>query len=164
MRGEAGIGKSRLARRFVSTRAARRASATFAVSASPFHGDDPLHPVAIALRRLARPGGVGAQGALDRLRRLLLLDDADAKDQMRLAALADLLSLAGEREAAVLGSLTPERLRALTLDALVTGAARIARRRPLLLLVEDAHWLDPTTLELVERLLRRPRATASWYC
>ena len=152
-RGEAGIGKSRLARRFVATRAARGAGATFAFFASPFHGDDPLQPVVTALRSLVRLGGGGAQSALDRLRSLLLLDDASAEDEMRLAALADLLGLAGEREAAVLGGTTPARLRALTLDALVAGTVRVASTRPLLLLVEDAHWLDPTTLELVERVV-----------
>ena len=65
VRGEAGIGKSRLARRFVATRAARRASATFAVFASPFHGDDPLQPVAAALRRIGASGwrrGAGCVG------------------------------------------------------------------------------------------------------
>jgi class 3 adenylate cyclase/predicted ATPase len=153
VRGEAGIGKSRLARRFIATRAERGTSAVFTFFASPFHGNDPLHPVVAALRGLVRPGGAGAQGALDRLRRLLLADDAGAEDEKRLAALADLLDHAGEREAALLVGTTPARLRSLTLDALATGAARVARARPLLLLVEDVHWLDPTTLELVERVV-----------
>jgi class 3 adenylate cyclase len=157
VRGEAGIGKSRLARRFVSTRAARGASATFTIAASPFHGDDPLQPVTFALRGLARPGGAG-QDTLERLRCLLLLDQASAEDDMRLAALADLLGVAGEREAAVLGRITPARLRALTLDSLATAVARVAGTRPLLLLVEDAHWLDPTTLELVERVVAESTA------
>jgi class 3 adenylate cyclase/predicted ATPase len=155
VRGEAGIGKSRLARRFVATRAARGASATFAVFASPFHGDDPLQPVAAALPGWARLGGAEASDALDRLRRRLLLDEAGAEDDARLAAVAELLGVAGEREAALLEGTTPARLRALTLDALVTSAARVAQMRPLLLLVEDAHWLDPTTLELVERVVAK---------
>jgi class 3 adenylate cyclase/predicted ATPase len=153
VRGEAGIGKSRLARRFITTRAARGASATFTVSGSPFYGDDPLQPVAVALRGLARSGRADAQDALDRLRRLLLLDHTGAEDNMRLAALADLLGLAGEREAAMLAGITPARLRALTLDSLATAVARVAGMRPLLLVVEDAHWLDPTTLELLERVV-----------
>jgi class 3 adenylate cyclase len=68
VRGEAGIGKSGLARRFVATRAEGGTSAALTFFASPFHGNDPLQPVVAALRGLVRPGGVGAQGALDRLR------------------------------------------------------------------------------------------------
>jgi predicted ATPase len=157
VRGEAGIGKSRLARRFIADRAARRASATLAFFASPFHGDDPLQPVTAALRVLARPAGGGPRGPLDRLRRLLLLDKS-SEDEARFAALAELLGLGGEREAALLEGTTPSQLRALTLDALVVGVARVAETRPLLLVVEDAHWLDPTTLELLDRVVAEATA------
>ena len=176
VRGEAGIGKSRLARRFLVTREARGASSHFAVFGSPFHGDDPLWPAAAALRGLLhasaaldlardlrRPAALrgllhaSAAGALpdalQRLRRLLLRDATDPAAEARLAALAELLGFAREQEAAHLRDATPSRLKALTLDALVAGVADFARTRPLLLLVEDVHWFDPTTLELVGRLV-----------
>ena len=158
VRGEAGIGKSRLVRRFTATRNARGASAAFAVFASPFHGDEPLQPMIAALRGMVGQGGGGEPGRLERLRRLLLLNNVGAEEEVRFAALAELLGLAGHREAAQLEGMTPVRLRTLTLEAVVSAVARIARSRPLLLLVEDAHWLDPTTLDLVHHLAREAAA------
>jgi predicted ATPase/class 3 adenylate cyclase len=176
VRGEAGIGKSRLARRFLVTREARYASSHFAMFGSPFHGDDTLWPAAAALRGLLqasaaldlardlrRPPALrgllhasaaeAPPDALHGLRRLLLRDGTDPAAEARLAALAELLGFAQEHEAAHLRDATPSRLKALTLDALVAGVTDFARTRPLLLLVEDAHWFDPTTLELVGRLV-----------
>lgn len=152
VRGEAGIGKSRLARRFVATRRNRGASVAFALFASPFHVDEPLQPVIAALQGLVSQDDGRGPDRLDWLRRVLLLGHAGADDEARFAALADLLGLAGEREAALLDGITPGRLRTLTLEALVTAMVRVERTRPLLLLIEDAHWLDPTTLDFVERV------------
>ncbi|MFO1208426.1 MAG: AAA family ATPase [Amaricoccus sp.] len=152
LRGEAGIGKSRLARQFVAGRAARRASLSIGISASPFYVDEPLWPVAVALRSLVMPSGAETPNALRRLDRLLL-QGGGPEDGLRLAAVATVLHMAGDREAALLADITPARLRALTLDALVALVLRAAALRPVVLVVEDVHWLDPTTLELVERLV-----------
>ena len=51
--------------------------------------------------------------------------------------------MAGGLEAALLADITPARLRALTLDALVAVVVRAAALRPVALVVEDVHWLDP---------------------
>ena len=153
VRGEAGMGKSRLARHFLVTRAARGASSHFAVFGSPFHGDDPLWPTVAALRDLVHASAAQAPDALYRLRQLLFGDVTDTAAKVRLSALAELLGFAREREAAHLRDVTPTRLKELTLDALVAGVAHFARTRPLLLLVEDAHWFDETTLELLDRLV-----------
>ena len=154
IRGEAGIGKSRLARHFLVTRAPHGASSQFAVFGSPFHSDDPLWPAATALRRLLNASDAALPDALHRLRRLLMRDTTDTIiAEARLAALAELLGFAGHHEAIHLRDATPSRLKELTLDALVTGVAHSAGTRPLLLLIEDAHWFDPTTLELVDRLV-----------
>jgi predicted ATPase len=112
-----------------------------------------MWPVAAALRSLVHSRGAGPSDELDRLRRLLQLGMADTVEEARLAAVAELLGVAGDREAAHLRDMAPQRLKALTLDALATGVACNARIRPLVLLVEDAHWLDPTTLEFVERVI-----------
>ncbi|MFO1143727.1 MAG: AAA family ATPase [Amaricoccus sp.] len=152
LRGEAGIGKSRLARQFVAGRAARRASLNIGVSASPYYVDEPLWPVATALRSLVMPSGAESPNALRRLDRLLF-KGSGPEDGLRLAAVATILNMAGDREAALLADITPARLRALTLDALVAVIVRVTALRPVVLVVEDVHWLDPTTLELVERLV-----------
>lgn len=159
LRGEAGIGKSRLIQHFIAHRAERDASVAVTIHASPFYRDDPLRPFAVALRTTlrARPavaaeaGGAPARrrGALDRLRGFL---ESGAEHETQLAALADLIGVAGPREAALLRDAPPARLRALTLDALAELAASAARRRPMLLVIEDAHWLDPTSLALAARV------------
>ena len=51
--------------------------------------------------------------------------------------------------------LTPQQRRARTLAVLVEQLAGLARRRPVLMVLEDAHWIDPTTLELVGQALDR---------
>jgi predicted ATPase len=112
-----------------------------------------MWPVAVALRGLVHSSNTVAPDALRRLRRLLQFDKANTLEEARVAALAELLGFAGEHESARLGSATPSRLKELTLDALVAGAAQTALVRPLVILIEDAHWLDPTTLELVERVI-----------
>jgi predicted ATPase len=55
--------------------------------------------------------------------------------------------------------LTPEQQRARTLQALVDQLLGLARRQPVLVVVEDAHWIDPTTLELLELALDRLERT-----
>ncbi len=52
-------------------------------------------------------------------------------------------------------SLTPQAQRARTLDALVEQLLGLAKKAPVLMVLEDAHWIDPTTLELIELCLGR---------
>src|SRR3954468_8894912 len=51
----------------------------------------------------------------------------------------------------------PRQKRELTLTALVGQLERLTRRRPVLFIFEDAHWADPTSLELLERVAERVR-------
>ena len=51
--------------------------------------------------------------------------------------------------------LTPQAQRTRTLRALIDQILGLARQQPVLLVLEDAHWIDPTTLELVEQALDR---------
>jgi predicted ATPase len=57
-------------------------------------------------------------------------------------------------------NLTPERQKQRTLEVLVEQVAGLARKQPVLAICEDAHWIDPTTLEmfglLIERVQRLP--------
>jgi predicted ATPase/class 3 adenylate cyclase len=152
VRGEAGIGKSRLVRQFIAGRLAARASLSISIAASSFNVDEPLWPVAMALRGLVRPPVPGSPTALRRLGRLLL-DRNGPEEGVRLAAVAKMLGMAGEREDGLLADITPAQLRALTLEVLSGALARAAAARPLVLLVEDTHWLDPTTLDLVEQVV-----------
>jgi predicted ATPase len=54
--------------------------------------------------------------------------------------------------------LTPEQRRRGTLEALISQLVGLARRRPVLMILEDAHWVDPTSLEAFGRTVDRIRA------
>ena len=66
--------------------------------------------------------------------------------------LAALLGLSIEERYGVL-SLTPQQQRTRTLQALVTQLIELSRNKPVLFVLEDAHWIDATTLELVDLCL-----------
>src|SRR5215469_9776464 len=65
------------------------------------------------------------------------------------ACLADLLSLPVS-ETHPLPNLSSQRKKAKTLDALIRQLERLANRQPLLMVFEDAHWIDPTSRELLD--------------
>jgi predicted ATPase len=65
--------------------------------------------------------------------------------------MANMLDLAGEDE---LPAMSASRRRNLVLDTVADALLAMSRERPLLLLFEDTHWIDPTSLDLVARLLR----------
>jgi predicted ATPase len=52
-------------------------------------------------------------------------------------------------------AMAPQRQREATIDVLVEQVAGLARRRPVLSVFEDLHWADPTTLEMLDRLVGR---------
>jgi len=54
--------------------------------------------------------------------------------------------------------LTPERQKQRTLEILVEQAAGLASKQPVLVICEDAHWIDPTTLEMFGLLIERCRS------
>lgn len=142
--GEAGIGKSRLLRQLRQA-AAPGPSRTVCWQGSPFHGDSPLWPVACELQRSLDGGGP------EELERLV--GDAGLDPGQAVPPLAALLGLpAGSRHPPMPQSAAIRRQRLLAaLIDLVRGIAR--QRPPLLLILEDAHWADPTTLQLVRLLL-----------
>lgn len=153
LRGEAGIGKSRLVQRFLATRACRERSIVFAAQGSPYHIDSPLQPVAAALRGLTPGAEANPERTLRRIRRLLRLIGTNQQERASVAALADLLELGGTREESLLSDVMPAQLKQLTMNGLALSVARVARHTPLILVVEDAHWLDPTSLELLDRIV-----------
>ena len=54
--------------------------------------------------------------------------------------------------------LTPEQRRQRTLEALVSQMEALTRQNPVLMIFEDAHWTDPTSLELFGRVVDRVRS------
>jgi predicted ATPase len=73
-----------------------------------------------------------------------------------IALLADVLSLpASERRP--LPSLSPQRKKQRTLEALTRHVEVLAHRQPILMVFEDAHWIDPTSRELLDLMIESVR-------
>lgn len=147
--GEPGIGKSRLLRALrerVNEGSAAGAVRWLSLQATPYTQNTPLDPVVSLLRRaLALEPGGSTREQLDALLRAFSLGEA-------LPLFASLLELplAG---AAAGPALPPERQREDTLEALVALLVEMAQREPVVLLVEDLHWLDATTVAWLDRLI-----------
>ncbi len=146
--GEAGIGKSRLAVALGSALAGQD-HLVLRYQCSPQHKDSPLWPVAEQLRwsaGLARESD--EQGKLASLEALLRRAGPDPGEALPL--LADLLGIAWNGPPVMLSA---QEKRSRTLGALVDQLLGLARQKPVLLLFEDVHWIDPTTLDLAEQVL-----------
>ncbi|MEP3332312.1 adenylate/guanylate cyclase domain-containing protein [Sedimentitalea sp.] len=143
--GEAGIGKSHLMQAFDET--LPDAHRKLVWQCSPSHSESPLWP---AIQQIVRAVGIdatfGLGETLDRLK--VYLDEIGADRERLLPHLAGLLGFDGQQENEVAPT-TPLQKRADALLALVELLQNLAIRAPVLLLIEDAHWIDPTTLELV---------------
>ena len=146
--GEAGIGKSRLARALLDA-CAGEPCARFLWQCSPYHTGSALWPV---IQALSRSAGLLAQDstdtALDKLEALAGRGEEAARAVCHAARAQRQPAL----RAAGHGAADAARAHA---GAAGRAAARDGRAAPLLLVVEDAQWIDPTTLELIERCLER---------
>ncbi len=139
--GEPGIGKSRLAR---EVRNRLPPDAWLECQCDAESGASPLQPIVSMLSTMPEP-----------IERLLERHGLDVSQTLPL--FADLLS-APLPAGIVPLRLAPERQKELTLSAIVTLLFRMSRTRPLLFAVEDLHWADPTTLELLTTLVGATRA------
>jgi len=148
--GEAGIGKSRIAEALME--ALENSDHTrIRYQCSPYHTDSALHCATQHLSLAARfEPGDDESTRLDKLEALLARGTQDVRAQASL--IAPLLGLDGTGRYGPL-DLDPEQLRARTLRSMVDQLTGLARSRPVLWVIEDAHWIDPTTLELVELTL-----------
>ena len=147
--GEAGIGKSRLVREFRQV-LTETGGVVFQARCSPEHANSAFHPLVESLRNQLRVGASDSPATiLARLRPMV--PGAEELDDEAGALLADLLSLPVPERHPILER-SAERRRQLTVDLLVTLARRLVRDSPGCLVVEDIHWLDPSTAEFLDRL------------
>jgi class 3 adenylate cyclase len=148
--GEAGIGKSRIAEALVES-VACEPHFLLRYQCSPYHADSALYP---AIQQLTHAAGFAAGDSDDRRMDQLETLLARATDDICEAAplVAVLTGLDGTVRYGAL-TLTPQQRRSRTLAVLVDQLTGLAKRRPVLWMIEDAHWIDPTTLELVELAL-----------
>ena len=157
--GEAGIGKSRLTAALLE-RLATEPHTRLRYFCSPQHTDSALYPIISQMERAA--GFVHddtAQAKLDKLDAVLAQTSTSKQDA---ALFAEMLSLPNDGRYPAL-DLTPEQRRQRTLEALISQMEALARQNPVLMIFEDAHWTDPTSLEAV-RSGRGPDSQPSVCC
>jgi len=152
--GEPGIGKSRLTR-VLRERIAGERHAALRYQCSPYHLNSALYPFTEQLEFAA---GFTREDTpeqkLDKMEAML----AGGPEQRAEAAplLAALLSLPGERYPPL--NLSPQKQKEKTLEALTGQIEALSRRQPVLMVFEDAHWIDPTSQEVLNALVPRIRA------
>src|SRR5262245_51286621 len=149
--GEPGIGKSRLAHALLE-RLADEPHTRLRYYCSPYHVNSALHPV---IEQLERAAGFEPEDRPERKLDKLELLIRGTDDVAAVAPLfAALLSIpAGSRYGAL--NMSAQRQRELTIAALLDQLGGLAARQPVLMVLEDSHWLDPTSTELFERVIER---------
>jgi class 3 adenylate cyclase/DNA-binding SARP family transcriptional activator len=143
--GEPGIGKSRIAESLLGALEGEP-HARMRFFCSPHHTNSPLYPFIAQLERAAgfEPGN-SAAAKLDKLEALLKNAPRD------LALIADLLSVSTDGRCPVLEVSSAQQKREMTLSALLHRLEGMAAQSPVLIVFEDAHWIDPTSLDLLDR-------------
>ena len=152
--GEAGIGKSRLAAA-LAERVAGEPHTRLRYQCSPYHTNSALRPFIAQLERAAgfKTDDTSEQ-RLDKLEAVLAMGASQVQTVAPL--FAALLSLPfGGRYPPL--ALSPTQQRRRTLAALLDQFEGLARRQPILLSFEDAHWADATSLELLDLTVERVR-------
>jgi class 3 adenylate cyclase/predicted ATPase len=152
--GEAGIGKSRLTAALLESLAGEPHT-RLRYFCSPQHTDSPLYPI---IDQMERAAGLAydddPQAKLDKLDAMLAQTSTSIEDA---ALFAEMLSLPNDGRYPAL-DLTPEQRRQRTLEALISQLEALTRSTPVLMLFEDAQWIDPSSLEVLGRVVDRIRS------
>jgi class 3 adenylate cyclase len=151
--GEPGIGKSRLTFALLE-RLVGEPHTRLRYFCSPQHTDSTLYPIISQMQRAARfTHDETIEAKLDKLDDLLSRSFTHPQDA---SLLADMLSLPNDGRYPKF-DLLPERQRQKTLEALTAQLEGLSRSTPVLMVFEDVHWIDPTSLETVSRTVERIR-------
>jgi class 3 adenylate cyclase/predicted ATPase len=147
--GESGIGKSRLTFALLE-QLAREPHIRLRYVCSPQHTDSALYPIISQLMRAAAlEGDDSPQAKLDNLDALLAQSSTSPEDA---SIVAELLSLPNDGRYPPV-EVEPQLRRQKTLEALCSQLEALAGISPVLIIFEDAHWTDPTSLELFARVV-----------
>lgn len=149
--GEAGIGKSRLTAALLE-RLAGEPHTRLRYVCSPQHTDSALYPI---IGQMERAAGLAhddtLHARLDKLDTLLAQTSTSIGDA---SLFAEMLSLPNDGRYPAL-KLTPQQHRQRTFEALISQLEALTRQSPVLIIFEDAHWTDPTSLEAFGRIVAR---------
>jgi class 3 adenylate cyclase/predicted ATPase len=150
--GEPGIGKSRIAAA-LHERIQGDKHIRLRYFCSPRYQDSALYPIIAQLERAA--GFAREDGTAEKLRKLQAVLTTTSPQCAEFALLAELLSLSDHDSMAVVRDMAPWRKRQKTLEALLLQLDALASRQPVLIVFEDVHWIDPTSLELLGLMVER---------
>ena len=149
--GEPGIGKSRLTAALLE-RLATEPHTRLRYFCSPQHTDSAFYPIISQMERAAGfTHDDTAQAKLDKLDAVLAQTSTSNQDA---ALFAEMLSLPNDGRYPAL-ELAPQQRRQRTLEALNAQVEATDVTAPVLMIVEDAHWIDPTSLEVFGRTVDR---------
>ena len=152
--GEAGIGKSRLTAALLES-IVSEPHTRLRYFCSPQHTDSPLYPIIGQMEREAAfAHDDTAQSKLDKLDAVLARSFTPPRDA---ALFAEMLSLPNDGRYPIL-EMTPQQQRQKTMEALTAQLEALSRANPVLMTFEDAHWIDPTSLEVLGRTVDRIKA------
>lgn len=148
--GEAGIGKSRSIEA-LQEKVSQDAHVRIHLQCSPYHSDSALYPLIQHLGRAARFDAADSPNA--RIEKLgALFAERAASDAAAIPLLAELMSIPTETPPQALSTAQRTQRKVATIALLVDEITRLGENEPVLLILEDAHWIDATTLELMTRL------------
>lgn len=152
--GEPGIGKSRLLS-VLREKLTGEGAATMIFQCSPYHTNSAFYPSIDSLERALKFGqDEDAESKLTKLEALVVEHYGRPRQDVRF--IAGMLSIPAEQRYGAT-HMTPQRFKDETLRAMVDLVEAAARKQPCLLLFEDAHWADPTSLEVLDLLIERTR-------
>jgi class 3 adenylate cyclase len=149
--GEAGIGKSRIADA-LAERIARERHIRLRYQCSPYHGNSALYPF---IQQLELAADLERRDSPERKLAKLeaLLADSTPRDAETIALFAALLSLPPSDRYPAL-AMTAQEQKERTLVALFDRLRGLAAQAPVFMLLEDAHWIDPTSTEFLGQVAR----------
>jgi class 3 adenylate cyclase/predicted ATPase len=152
--GEPGIGKSRITAE-LEKRVQPEPHLCLRYFCSSYYQDSALFPF---IEQLGRASGFASDDPpAVKFEKLKALLDRSAPPDEDMALLADLLSLpVSERHP--LPEFSPQRKKERTLEALIRRLEGLARQQPIVAMFEDAHWMDPTSRELLDLMVERIRS------
>jgi class 3 adenylate cyclase len=146
---EPGIGKSRIASALLD-KIQTEPHTCLRYFCSPYHQDSALYPFTVQLERAA--GFARDDTAAQKLGKLQRLLAPGAQGESEIMLLAELLSLPNSSAEF---NISPRRKRQRLFEALLHQYEAVAQDRPVLLVFEDVHWIDPTSRELLDLTLDR---------
>jgi class 3 adenylate cyclase/predicted ATPase len=151
--GIPGVGKSRLLHELKS-RTQQEPHFLLHHQCSPYHTQSAFFPVIEQIEQAAQLTARDADA--DKIAKLqaYLPSSIDINSTERLLLIANLLSISTENHRE-LSALTPQQIKNRTINTLVDILLAFSLQRPTLCIFEDAHWLDPSTLELLEQIISR---------